>query len=301
MTARRKPAAGPRATGRRSVARVREAFRPDVLARLCTLDDFSEYAVRTELPPRDGRERFLHYRDNGSDVLAVAHLDSVQRDGTCTVVPTGAGPLAVSGTLDDRLGAYVILDLLPRLGVTTDWLLTTDEELGESTAAAFDTDKDYHWMFQFDRGGTDVVLYDYERPELLELVEASGAKVGTGSFSDICELEHLGCAGFNWGVGYRDYHSPRAHVWLEDTFRMVSRFLRFHAANRSTALPHTPARRCGDVFDFPFPAECDDCGSPITDEGLCTLCDEEWLRPPRRGLGGDAWRSILSEADPQTA
>lgn len=224
-----------------ATARVREAFDPDTLARLCTTWDFDDYGDRVELAPSHaGRERFYYYADNGADVLAVAHLDSVQEDGACTVANTAAGLLACSGTLDDRLGAYVILELLPRLGIECDVLLTTDEEIGQSTAAAFECDKRYNWLFQFDRGGTDVVMYDYETPALCKLVEAAGARVGLGSFSDICMLEHLECAGFNWGVGYRDYHGPRAHAWLEDTFRMVARFAKFHRANGATALAHDP-------------------------------------------------------------
>lgn len=260
-----------RSTKQKKLARwVREAFDPDILKRLCVLDDFTEYATRFDLPPtKYSSERFFYYRDNGADVLAVAHLDSVQADGTCTVLQTNAGPLAVSGALDDRLGVYVILELLPRLGVTVDWLLTTDEELGDSTAAEFATDKPYNWMFQFDRGGTDVVMYDYETPDLVKLVEATGARVGMGSFSDICMLEHLGCAGFNWGVGYRDYHSPRSHAWLEDTFQMVSRFMRFHTANAETSMPyeHRYLSRWSQE-------ECPDCSSQMI-EGVCAMC--EWL------------------------
>ncbi len=239
------------------------AFDPEMLKHLCTTWDFSDYATEYTLP---GKDRFYWYQDNGSDILAVAHLDSVQDDGTCQVVYTSAGPLAVSGALDDRLGVYVILDLLPALGVTCDWLLTTDEEMGRSTAEEFAEDfltdhvpsKQYNWIIQFDRGGTDVVMYDYETPELCDLVEQSGARVGQGSFSDICMLEDLGCVGINWGVGYADYHSPRAHAWLSDTFRMVARFLRFHAANHDVFLPHTPHRHKAvdvkwwenyDVFD----------------------------------------------------
>ena len=277
MTARRRRRTGAsRAVSAGTLARVRAAFHPDRLARICALDDFREFAPRTDLPPAGGRERFFHYRDNGSTVLAVAHLDSVQTDRRCTVVDTAAGPLALAPTLDDRLGAYVILDLLPRLGVTADWLLTTDEEIGRSTADAFDPDKRYHWMFSFDRAGTDVVLYDYETPELADLVEASGARVGDGSFSDICQLEHLGCAGVNWGVGYRDYHSTRAHAWLDDTFTMVGQFLRFYTANESIPLPHTPTLGWADPLLFP--ATCIDCRSALTEHGACPDCDGEWLR-----------------------
>jgi hypothetical protein len=219
------------------------AFDEDALIRVCEMHDFSEYAPRYELEPwPDGDERFFHYQDNGSDILAVAHLDHVQGDGTCHVINTPAGQLAVSGALDDRLGAYVILELLPRLGIKCDWLLTTDEEMGATTASAFDAPKDYNWIIEFDRGGTDVVMYDFETPELVDLVEEAGARVGIGSYSDICELEYLGCAAINWGVGYEDYHSPRAHAWLEDTFRMVEKFMRFHEVNADVFLPHYPHR-----------------------------------------------------------
>lgn len=219
--------------------KVREAFDADKLAAICTMTDFGAYAERFDLPDgAHGRKRFYYYVDNGSDILAIAHLDSVQEDGTCSVVDTAAGLLAVSGTLDDRLGAYVILELLPKLGITCDWLLTTDEEIGRSTAEEFETSKGYNWMFQFDRGGTDVVMYEYETWRLVELVEDCGARVGMGSFSDICLLGHLGCTGFNWGVGYQDYHGPRAHAWLEDTFRMVARFVKFYNENAAVELPY---------------------------------------------------------------
>lgn len=238
----------PKSPSKRSKDLVRSAFDAASLVRICEMKDFSEYAPRIELRPDKDHERFYHFADNGSKILAVAHLDHVQSDGTCQVVKTAAGMLALSGALDDRLGAYVILELLPKLGITCDWLLTTDEEIGASTASDFPfdangdliTDKEYNWIIEFDRGGTDVVMYDFETDELTKLVEASGARVGVGSFSDICCLEHLGCAAFNWGVGYEDYHGPRSHAWLEDTFRMVARFLKFHKANADKFLEYEP-------------------------------------------------------------
>lgn len=220
--------------------KVREAFDQDALIDLCVRQDFSDYAEYVELTPsQTGRKRFYWFQDNGSDILAIAHLDTVQKDRFCTVTETAAGPVAFSGGLDDRLGVYVILDLLPRLGITVDWLLTTDEEMGQSTAEDFYTTKEYNWMFQFDRGGTDVVMYDYETKKLCDLVEESGARVGMGSYSDICNLDFLGCAGFNWGVGYEDYHSARSHAYLDDTFRMVARFVKFYYANYDTMFPYS--------------------------------------------------------------
>lgn len=235
-----------RQPSRAAKQRVRDAFDAEALKHLCTTWDFTQYAEKVDLPParvwhgEGERERFYWYRDNGSKILAVAHLDTVQDDRTCQVTPTAAGLLATSGGLDDRLGVYVILDLLPKLGLTFDVLLTTDEEIGQSTADEFFTDKEYNWIIQFDRGGTDVVMYDYQTAELTELVKDAGATVGVGSFSDICRLDHLGVAGFNWGVGYRDYHSERSHAWLEDTFRMVARFVKFHKANKDERLIHEP-------------------------------------------------------------
>ena len=242
--------------------RVRSAFDPDMLSHLCTTWDFTKYARKVTLP---GKDHFYWYQDNGSDILAVAHLDTVQDDRSCQVIDTAAGLLAVSGALDDRLGVYVILELLPALGVTCDWLLTTDEEIGRSTATEFAEDfdgKDYNWIIQFDRGGTDVVMYDYETPEYCGLVADAGAHVGMGSYSDICELTDLGCAAFNWGVGYEDYHSPRSHAWLNDTFRMVARFLRFHEANAATWLPHEERQFVqADWLDYADVDEIEvDCG-----------------------------------------
>src|SRR5438045_987609 len=109
------------------INRVREAFDPEALIRVCSQTDFSSYAPRTDLSNTTsyrGRymgNRFYYHQDNGSPILAVAHLDHVQDDGTCHIVETADGPLALSGALDDRLGAYVILELLPKLGIKVDW------------------------------------------------------------------------------------------------------------------------------------------------------------------------------------
>jgi hypothetical protein len=266
--------------------RVRDAFDADKLAHLCTTWDFSAYADKVQLDSngwRSSGDRFYWYKDNGSPVLAVAHLDSVQSDGTATITETAGGLLVTSGALDDRLGVYTILELLPAIGIQCDILLTTDEEMGQSTGRDFDTDKQYNWMIEFDRGGTDVVMYQYETDELTDLVEKSTAKVGIGSYSDIADLDHLGVAGFNWGVGYQEYHSPRSHAWLEDTFKMVARFEKFHRANADTLLEYAPGGKdslyadwmvadCGDWIDLGDTTtfvekeggtviECNTCGS----------------------------------------
>jgi hypothetical protein len=62
-------------------------------------------------------------------------------------------------------------------------------------------------------------------------------------------LDHLGVAGFNWGVGYQDYHSARSHAWLDDTFRMVARFEKFHRANATKHFEHTRGRQWWEYGD----------------------------------------------------
>jgi hypothetical protein len=85
-------------------------------------------------------------------------------------------------------------------------------------------------------------MYQYEDGASVRAVEASGATVGFGSFSDIAYLEHLGVKAFNWGVGYGgDYHSINGYAFLNDTFAMVARYLRFHEQNAGTVMPHDPA------------------------------------------------------------
>ena len=284
-----------------SPTEVADLFDPDALRRICVADDFTPYGfTRTTLDPHpSGRERFYWYRDGGpgATVLAVAHLDTVQDDRTCQITDTASGLLATSGALDDRLGAYIISDLLPSLGIVCDVLLTTDEESGQSTASDYDPPKDYNWVIQFDRGGTDVVAYQYETPDLVAKVRESGARMGQGSYSDICELGHLGVAGLNWGTGYQDYHSPRSHAWLDDTFRCVSKFARFYRANQGTPIPHFLDPDTDDWTDYSHSTTTDtdyevvaDCGDwvDLSDERtfheeygtvICTKCATEYDVP----------------------
>ena len=268
--------------------KVRAAYRQDQLARILTLPEhkfgrvFGMTTVDVDQPyPHD----YYHFKDNGSRVLAVAHLDTVVRPDRrkpCFLT-TYRGPGVISGALDDRLGAYVILKLLPALGITCDWLLTVGEESGRSTAGLFKTEKDYDWVIEFDRGGTDVVMYQFEDDASIAAVEAAGAKVGNGSFSDIASLEHLGVKAFNWGAGYDgNYHSEDGYAYLDDTFGMVAKYLRFHAQNAGVAMPHEESAygsgrswwdddsyRSGDY------GKCASCGEDNMvnlDTGYCEFC-----------------------------
>lgn len=226
---------------------IREVFEPDTLKHICEMAEIEfadEYDMQeVEIAERTTNNYFL-YKDHGSRVLAVAHLDTVvwPSERFTALVDTEAGWVVHSGALDDRLGAYIILELLPKLGIQYDILLTVGEESGQSTAEFFQPPegKEYDWIIEFDRGGTDVVMYQYENTEVAGMVRATGARVASGSFSDIAYLEHLGVKAFNWGTGYKDYHQVRGYAFLEDTFKMVAHYMIFHETWEGTYMIHYP-------------------------------------------------------------
>jgi hypothetical protein len=243
---------------------------------------------------------YYHFRDNGSKVLSVAHLDTVVRPDRRAphFSNTERGPRVVSGALDDRLGAYVILDLLPQLGVTCDQLLTTGEEDGASTAADFKPGKDYDWVIEFDRGGTDVVMYQYDDHACRKAVQASGAPVGTGSFSDIAYLEHLGVKCFNWGAGYDgNYHSENGYAYLNDTFGMTAKYLRFHEQNAGKAMPHAEEEPAYYGGRSGWKYGSGDWIDKTDSEGYCWVCTALSVDPDTRicdecGSCGDCYMKV---------
>jgi len=215
------------------------------------------------------------YVDNGATTLAVAHLDTVadsrfervwnKATGKMDYYPMPsvhykefylnsrkkhkrlgipslytAGDCVQSIALDDRLGVWMIVDVLPELGVKCDYLFTTNEELGMSTAGHFETSKKYNWIFEFDRRGFDPVLYGYDTPQLRQLLFTFGYKVTHGSFSDISELEHLGCKAINFGVGYDWEHTARCSASIPSVLHQAKKFFQFWAAMKDTRLTHTP-------------------------------------------------------------
>lgn len=218
----------------------REYMRLNVrkLRKFCTfsIDDLFKTTGAEVTNTPWGRYGFI---DNGGDVLAVAHLDIVGSLERFQHIYTAKAGIVQSVALDDRLGAYIICDLLPRLGLNYDILLTTGEEVGMSTAAEFATEKEYNWIFEFDRHGKDVVMYQYEDDHMVDLLEDSGFTVGFGSFSDISELDQLGVKGFNFGTGYHKEHTIRCYVDLVDTAHMVNLFASFFAANQAIRYEHT--------------------------------------------------------------
>jgi len=181
------------------------------------------------------------FKDNGSSILAVVHADTVQSFLHFSVNRLRPDTQIWCPTLDDRLGAYLILEWLQLAGLRYDILLTTNEEKGQSTAIDFQPPKgkQYNWMFMFDRTGDDVVSYQYRDTPLAEKLTEHGWKLGYGSYSCIRDLEDLGCKGMNFGTAYYNYHSVYAYASLNDLTRNLRRFMSFYSAFHSTPLPHS--------------------------------------------------------------
>ncbi len=240
---------------------------------------------------------YLGYRQYGSPVLAVAHLDYVN-------VPhrwrfDRARTRIYTPRLDDRLGVYTILDHLPSIGIQCDILLTTDEEIGQTTASEFaDCFPDhppYRWIVEFDRRGEDVVTYDLDSPNWLQSLERSHFNLGRGSFSDISALEfganqvELPCM-VNIGVGYHHEHSTECYVELSQWKRQLTRFSHFWEHNSETEyvqetpeveIPSWPA--CKPELRNPWwdkhqgIKSCNRCFLPLNhwESQLCDQCEWE--------------------------
>lgn len=201
------------------------------------LDFVQKEYPHAELYPYVPKGRQLIYINNNSPILAIAHLDAtmppthfamgshISRPGhTCIFSPM----------VDDRLGAYTLLYLLPLMGINCDILLSEGEEVGDPTSRWFYSKKKYNWMFQFDRMGTDVVHYQYISPEWLNALHKYFTEVRHGIFSDISFMSHLNIQGVNIGTGYYDYTRPSAWASLNDLVAQVQKFKNFYERYKET-------------------------------------------------------------------
>ena len=164
----------------------------------------------------------LIYQDNGGAVLFVGHLDTV----------LWGKPVAANGRisncpqLDDRLGVAIGLELLGSIVTEPyDVLLTDCEEQGQSTARYFvDPPREYRWVVEFDRAGSDCVFYDYSDGTLQESFEQCGCAVDWGSYSDISALEHLGAQCVNFGCGYHGQHTKSCFCNVAEVESQLAKF-----------------------------------------------------------------------------
>jgi hypothetical protein len=179
-------------------------------------------------------------------------------------------------------------------------------------------------MFQFDRHGTDAVLYEYDSEENRERLERFGFAIGRGSFSDICYLDELGISGWNIGTGYHNEHSRRCYANLGDTLANAARFAEFWTSHHRERIPAPPVEygrwlsgpgdwgRRGDEYVYGYEFERDDFGpsgrnSPFARETWECVCGQVmWLMDPYcedcgrayDDLEKSAGRRYLDDLDP---
>lgn len=239
------------------------------------------------------------YLDRGeeSKVLFVCHLDTVSSPYT-TKTKSGKrdthfetrynkkwGEYVTSIALDDRLGLWAGLTQFPAL--TYDILLTLDEEIGASTAQYFQTEKEYNWVFSFDRHGINPVLYQYDTPKLRKMLKSVGYKIDYGSFSDIAYLDHLGVSGINFGIGYHNEHSSKCYAYMSDIKYCLDTFAEFYNKYKDVKMPYTPPKvRYHKGYTFVLDEDwentqhfaCIVCGMKLKpDEHTCCISCQQYL------------------------
>lgn len=181
----------------------------------------------------------LIFQDNGGDILFVGHLDWVHYDEP----EFGKYSVSKCPQLDDRLGVAIGLELLPEIiSEPIDILLTDCEEIGQSTASYFEPSKDYRWVVEFDRAGSDCVFYDYHSGELESSFHEMGVEVGEGSFTDICDLIHLGCQCVNFGCGYHGQHTHSCYANYAEVESQLARFAVWYKNHGARHYPWKPRR-----------------------------------------------------------
>jgi hypothetical protein len=141
-------------------------------------------------------------------------------------------------------------------------MLTTGEEKGRSTAkeAHLHVKKDFNWIVEFDRKGSDVVLYQYETKEMVKIVEAAGYKVGKGSYSDISDLWQYKVGAMNVGTGYYRAHAVNSIAILNTTANMVGKFDKFYRDNKERKIEMKDVQSRRHVKTYTFPTQDHDYG-----------------------------------------
>lgn len=217
----------------------------------CCLEPFEWFQQFGELVTT-AEGRYIYHRTPGAKILAAAHLDSVTDAKHFHVIEQSKATLVHAATLDDRLGAWLILYVLRNkfFNMEYDILLTEGEETGRSTAAYFKPPEgvSYNWGFECDRTSDDVVAYQYDNADLRKRLIAAGFRVGQGSFTDISALDDVGCEFFNVGVGYYDYHTWRAYAVLEETYAQMLRLKAYYDAHKDELFPYVPRPRTTYVY-----------------------------------------------------
>jgi len=157
--------------------------------------------------------------------------------------------------LDDRLGAMLAYELSNRLRAD---LLLTDHEESCQTTAQYHECKDYNWIVEFDRAGSDIVTYDLDNPDFL-LALSDKWEVGFGSYSDIMDLKTEACC-FNLGIGYHRAHSIDSYVDIRQTKKQLVKFAEFFERHKDTKFVRDEQWLYGSDTLYDPDGVCEVCG-----------------------------------------
>lgn len=168
----------------------------------------------------------------------VTYTKAQREEQEAALKESGPKDIMQHPALDDRLGLWIILEVLPLLGVECDILLCDSEEIGKSTAKRWqefiDESVEYNWLVEFDRMGEDVVFYTLESPEWREAWKATGRSIGTGSFTDISALDHLKTCAVNIGISYHRQHHSECYAEIPKTLEACEMFAQFWEQHKDT-------------------------------------------------------------------
>ena len=214
------------------------------LKSICTMDESD-----IMLNPDNGMYTDSHnggytFKDNDAGILAIAHCDTIygHKGIDFNIHNIGKNRYYLSPNLDDRLGVYTILDILPKFGIKADILLTTNEESGFTSAMDFKTDKKYKWMMEIDRHGIIPVCYQYEDIILTNAIRSIyNQRPDLGSFSDIKSMDELGCKGINFGIGYHNEHTNLCYALESEYKTCLHKIDSFYNKYKNTHFKHSPA------------------------------------------------------------
>lgn len=166
------------------------------------------------------RKKRRLFFNNGGDVLLIAHID--------TVLPAKLKWVTkrtyLAQGLDDRLGCAIGYYLQQFMNVD---LLICDYEESARSSAMYHSLKNYNFIIELDRGGTDFVTYDLADDDFIkDFRNVTGCMLGWGSFSDICWLNtESGC--INVGIGYYKAHSQDSYARKRDVQKQIGRIIDF--------------------------------------------------------------------------
>lgn len=200
-----------------------------------SFEDMAKLGTLHEVVDKGVTHKHIHVQ-RGGKVLGVAHLDSVRPFKNFWLSKSFVG----CPTIDNRLGLWVIMYGLRRMGITLDLLLCDEEEKGKSTSQDFvlPAGVEYNSMVSFDRTGVDCALYQYLDKPFVELLKPFGIAGVQGAYSDIDSAGHLGIRGLNMGCGMYDYHSDAAYANLNELALQMKRYARFHKVYGEVRLPY---------------------------------------------------------------